>query len=807
MADSNKILTVSYGTFSCTLEGFDDAFTTMKAIAEYFRDLAADDRFFGAEPPTPDAEMLARLASRTASRRVEAHQDENGITLRQDTAALSAPARAEPDVDETAEPTVAEVEEALDAAPVAEAMEEAAEDHVEDLSQVADAPVEAAEDEIDEVDEDFAEVEAIAEAEEEATVATPRPVIAKNMSATVRRQPKASPAPRIQPNRPRVQVTGSRPVRVTTGAPGPAPHPDQTSVAAKLARIRGVVAKTGKGEATNGYSEDQHAEGNTPSIGAQSLAEAFKDDLADDAVDTTVEPAKSIAAATQAAIAAELAERDADTTVETDDAEDFDLSAAMDFAESEEDDEAGYTSDEYAADEDTAEVAVEDDADADEEFDEEAFFADMAEDDADDEGEFEAADEVEVAEAPVQPRPVARVLKVKRRHFEAAVEDGTLEEEAEASVPDAILRGESSLSPEDEADLQDELQALEAEIALGAEDDADAVEEAEEDDSFAAYAEDEDEDDADLDPDLDEDMSWDFDDESGDDGDLEDQEFAIGADTEVAEAEDDLAAAEDEEAIAADAEPVQPSRSRLLRKADDDMDRILKETDHHLDDSDGTRRRSAIAHLRAAVAATKAEKQAGGVAEDDEQEVANVYRDDLAQVVRPRRPVTPTSRGESPSRRAEDRPAPLKLVAEQRVDIPGADAGPVRPRRVRMSDLAKHEPMPDEDADVDAQAHARAAAANAASFNEFAERVGAAGLPDLLEAAASYLSFVEGRDQFTRPQLMVKARQALEDEFSREDGLRHFGRLLREGKLRKVSAGHFTVSDRISFRPEERAAG
>jgi hypothetical protein len=102
---------------------------------------------------------------------------------------------------------------------------------------------------------------------------------------------------------------------------------------------------------------------------------------------------------------------------------------------------------------------------------------------------------------------------------------------------------------------------------------------------------------------------------------------------------------------------------------------------------------------------------------------------------------------------------------------------------------------------------ARAAAANAASFNEFAERVGAAGLPDLLEAAASYLSFVEGRDQFTRPQLMVKARQVMEDEFSREDGLRHFGRLLREGKLRKVAAGHFTVSDRINFRPEERAAG
>ena len=104
-------------------------------------------------------------------------------------------------------------------------------------------------------------------------------------------------------------------------------------------------------------------------------------------------------------------------------------------------------------------------------------------------------------------------------------------------------------------------------------------------------------------------------------------------------------------------------------------------------------------------------------------------------------------------------------------------------------------------------AAARAAAANAASFTEFADRVGAFELPEILEAAASYLAFIEGRDEFTRPQLMGKARQALADEFSREDGLRHFGRLLREGKLRKVAAGQFTVSDRINFRPEERIAG
>ncbi|WP_136634780.1 chemotaxis protein CheA [Pseudooceanicola onchidii] len=786
MAESNKILTVSYGTFSCTLEGFDDAFTTMKAIAEYFRDLAADDRFFGAEPPTPDADMLARLASRTASRRVEARQDESGIVLRQETAALNAPTKAPtPEIEDAEEPE-AETEEAEVAVEEAERAEEPAADPdaeptITEEVIAEDEPEGEPVAEADPVAEETPEPEA-AEPEAEAPEApVARPVLAQNKSAVVTRRAKPEAARRVQPNRPRVQVSASRPTRVTPKTPEPAPHPDQNSVAAKLARIRGVVAKTGKTDVPNGYSEDQHAEGGDTNAVAEDLARAFETDLIEDT-------AESDAAATRAAIAAELAEREGRTPEAVED--DLDADDAMALANI------------------AAEVDAEEEA-----FDEESFFAadedDDANDDAEDDfafnaddhgGEFEDLDEdleedldeEPVAEAPAAPaaRPVARVLKVKRRDFEAAVADGAIEEDDEPEVPDAIRRGESSLSPEDEAELQNELQALEQEIALGS--DVEVAETTEE-----TYAEDDDEDDlsfaddSDDEDDQDDDMSWDMDDTAEDDAE----------DETVAEDDTDDAAFDDDDAPAQEA--VNPRR-RLLRGADDDMDRIMKETDNQLGDSDSTRRRSAIAHLRAAVAATKAEKQAGGVAKDDEREVADVYRDDLAQVVRPRRPV---SRGDTPSRRAEDRPAPLKLVAEQRVDLPTADAGPVRPRRVRMADLARGEKLPASDEAADAEAHARAAAANAASFNEFAERVGAASLPDLLEAAASYLAFVEGREQFTRPQLMVKARQALEDEFSREDGLRHFGRLLREGKLRKVAAGQFAVSDRINFRPEERAVG
>jgi hypothetical protein len=92
-------------------------------------------------------------------------------------------------------------------------------------------------------------------------------------------------------------------------------------------------------------------------------------------------------------------------------------------------------------------------------------------------------------------------------------------------------------------------------------------------------------------------------------------------------------------------------------------------------------------------------------------------------------------------------------------------------------------------------------------FAEYAKESGAAELHELLEAAASYMRFVEGREQFSRPQLMNKVQQLGEGQFNREDGLRSFGLLLREGKIERTHSGRFTASGDIGFQPGQRAAG
>ncbi len=91
MVAPSKKLTVSFGAFACTLEGFDDPFPVMRQVVDYFQALASADPSFGAHPERPDTDYLKTLAQESAGGTVEAELSEDGMILRQSAGAEIAP--------------------------------------------------------------------------------------------------------------------------------------------------------------------------------------------------------------------------------------------------------------------------------------------------------------------------------------------------------------------------------------------------------------------------------------------------------------------------------------------------------------------------------------------------------------------------------------------------------------------------------------------------------------------------------------------------------------------------------------------
>ncbi len=692
MMNNNKILTVSYGTFSCTLEGFEDSFGTMKAIAEYFRDLAAEDRYFGAEPAQPDAEMLAHIAQKEISRKVVAHQQDGQIVLkaRDEAEPASAPSPSAP-LSSMMLPVAGGTSivstsfaprrpnelsgyydafrmnalhggtaQTKDAAPEAKA-------DVKPVAQVKPA--------------DAAPAPA---APAEKTVAdqaeTAKPVTAPSETAA----PKIDLADvEIVPGQPDDDIKAFFDEHASAAPADQGAHRDpsetpvNSSIAAKLQRIRSVVSRQEVEVIEADYTEDEHAE-EKPTRNVEN--QEFVADVVKD-----IETALDFDDATEAA---------------TSDDDEDDVSALLSRLDAETTFEDDAQQDSIIAEDDTA-----------------------ADDDVAAENLFET---------PEAAAPRGRVIKVKRADLDAAISKGDLEEYSD----DADDTSVEFILDEDLDSIREGIAQDTAEPETGHTETESSLSKEEED------------------------------------------ELA----RELAEVEAGLSA---EVFADKDAEP-----RRKLPSLEDgkgsDMSRLLAETDNQMDDPESAVRRDAIAHLRAAVAAKKADIALG--ASDTSDTDGKAYRSDLAEVVKPRRPVSTSLRTERP---AETRPAPLKLVAEQRIDTNAAKpAGPVRPRRV-----AAVAPVEVSATSVDG------------GFAEFAADMGASTLSELLEAAAAYMSFVEGLDQFSRPQLMNTVRQVEQEEFSREEGLRSFGQLLRTGKLKKLDGGRFKASDDIGFQPEERAAG
>ncbi|MEM6587884.1 MAG: hypothetical protein AAF641_05510 [Pseudomonadota bacterium] len=741
MVSNSKILTVSYGTFSCTLEGFDDSFDTMKAIAEYFRDLAADDRYFGAEPPTPDADMLARIAEKEIARRVEAHEDAGKIHLRAD--ALAAPTIEE--VEQTPVEEEAPVEAEAPSAEEVAAEEIAAEDMTAEAeTSIQEIEATVAEDALEDIEDTTIEPETSAD---DAITASIESAMAEEVVETAEEgaAEDAQIPQDIEENLDDAILANMGEVSQTED-PAPAEddagdtaEDDDDSVAARLRRIRSVVAGGPSDFESDAFSEDEHAQD-------------FLNDTVSDLDAALMADAPDAAEMPERVISDILEDGAHDDALDAV-AEELGMSQDTAFEDSDEDieDLAEDTLSQLLADAIPEDSPQEDTAAFD------------AEDDADDltaEAEDDPAEDLEV----IQTRPLrARVIKMKRSDFEAAVADGGLEESFDVleETDDDGEPAEAILSPEDEADLQSELDAVTAELEAETGDitaDENAAEE---------YAAEE--------PAADDD----YDEAYGDEADYLDDH-------------------EDEEAA-----NVSKPKGQMLDATDRPVSRLFNEAQSHLSTPEATRRRNAIQHLRAAVEANQAETNAGSALRTETDEDA--YRSDIADAMRgtdtadqddaqlaePRLPTRPRSRrpADQPTERpAGQRPAPLQLVAEQRVDVP---QDPVRPRRVSAAQMA--EPV---NLDSDAE-----------SFRDFAEDIGATDLPDLLEAAAAYVSDVEGMPQFSRRMLMGKLDEYSGDDFSREDRLKSFGLLLRHGKLQKLKGGQFTVTDETEYRTEARNAG
>ncbi|WP_168219751.1 hypothetical protein [Pseudotabrizicola formosa] len=798
---ASKILTVSYGTFSCTLEGFEDPFNTMKAIAEYFRDLAAGDRYFGAEPPQPDAAMLHKIAEREIQRRVEAKVQENGVILRAEEAgtaaapapfANGAPAAPQPAPEPVVEMPARGIAPVPRPAPTLTAVEE-------------DAPA-GADPAADTVAEKLSRLrKAAAEGRESAAVVTLAAALPLSQEAYTEDQHAEVPradlvafedllpeaAQEEAADLPEYLLPEAQGLEADQApedlplAPASAPlAADQDGAWAEDDDLADLMAL----DAVEGLPEDAPAALTQAANDLPDDASEVADDGADDdALLASLRAAETALpeAATQGAAdgvgPSTLAEAEADEAL---------LASLGGLIETQAAEASAPPPPDSGADirlslADSAPVATDDISDDDAEADaglEAAVFAaapvaeqtsgpelDEEADDALLQPLSELSDDMATAEMAEAEAPKATGAEAAPQSAEDAAEADAVSPGAVRPIrpvrplrPAAVTRPalpELAAEQDDEAgsfspQSQEKLQRARARVIKIRRKDASVAGPAAPAPAPARAT-----------------LS-------------QEAEAALTA---------ELAALEQEP----DGEPpvtgptaAAANGHHLDRPAEEvAVSRLMAEASNQMEVPDTKRRRSAIAHLKAAVAATIAERRATGstLAENGRARMG-AYREDLAKVMRPAASA-PAPQGE--------RPAPLVLVSAQRIDRPaevsrapgGATVVPVRPRRPMSSAALAIEAEAEEDYE-DAGNLFEAES----GFPEFADRLGATDLPELLEAAAAYIACVEGLDSFTRPQLMRHIGTAT-DSVSREDGLRSFGILLREGVIERSRRGQFAISD------------
>ena len=649
--NSSKVLTVSYGTFSCTLEGFENSFDMMKTVAEYFRDLAAEDRFFGAEPPKLDAEILGILEQRGK---------QLGINTRQsgDTSIVLTPSQSyEDETSEAPSTTVTEptppistpalsINERLDRIKAAATADTVPTVYTEDEHATDVTPDHGATDE-----ETFATTDMAAPSEETAERVDELPKIVDHIEFEDAPENITSDADVVE----QPEVSAEDETQETAVVEEIVDHPEIDPA---------PIADAAVEEDSDKVDEHHDAIGN---------AEAPEESP----VETTIEDTL-------------IDSYDSDDVAETAAEETEDQEPAVSEMVSETENDGEGTSTDTVSEDDMPEM---------DEF-ESALTQDLME--TDDEVESRANQDTSAVD------DVSAEL------------DDTPQDEPQAAEDRVPLRLEQPVEEERIPLRKPRVHVINVSPAPAAE----QTEEEETDNIL-------DDDDA-------------------------PQPVAVRRPT----------------------RPVAKSRRETSEPVDTaDVSRLMDETDQQMAKPESNRRRNALAHLRAAVAATIADKSLG----KDDKDSTEAYRNDLAKAVRPRRPETSGVR----------KSAPLRLVAEQRIDEPAAEAPemaaptPAPKPEVAVTDTHETQTEPVKTSDF-------------ADFGQFAAHVGAHSLEAKLEAAATYLSQIRGIDQFSRPQLLRTVKlSGTEDDFSREESLQHFAHMLRTGKLARKEDGLFEVTDEI----------
>ena len=755
---NNKVLTVSYGSFSCTLEGFEDSFETMKAIAEYFRDIAATDPAFGSALVPPDLEMITQIARQDTVGDVDAREEDGHFYLRASDHVAETVEQADIDgmaniAAQTQTPSVL----------VPQVTARSGNGIAARLQRIRDAAAERARD----------------TGVQTRTTETRSPI--DNVFAETQADQDA----------------------VANEFGGAAYDDDAHDIDAASAEM--FTAHEEVEERTHEELRPDFADRDEDSndVGPLKLA-AFQVDDSEDEEEDVVVPADSDALVEiddheVAEPAAELKETATEDPADVLDAllraravQDAEIAEAsevpVDVDNIEVADDAPVISDPLSSI--MSQIAA---AEDDSEFEDEAPEVEEQLSDSSDliaaviSSHSKPAEHAEAEEA-VDPSPEAEapaaVSDILARMARARDTEESTDDQAEADEPSQSMvddaEDDASPSPialtEDETSESDlvETEAPEA-LAELQDDQADDEESQSNVTHLSAYEA----------PRLP--LSAENDDDAGSEETkrkavvrkariikvtqenitrTEEANSKIGImsndnDAPETQPQNDVA-----EAVTEDDDLHVSASDRVSAKIGFmDIDRLMTEAESQMGEPESTIRRSAFAHLKAAVAARRNDDGISRKEPADQSEVD--YRSDLANAV------SNQSEGED------------SVPATDTTEVPTDD---------RTLALVPETSTAEADFET---------SGDTAGFPQFAQEHAATTLPDLLEAAAAYMSYVEGRQQFSRPQLMTKVREVEKDNFSREDGLRCFGQLLRSGKIEKIKGGRFGATKDIGFRPSE----